>query len=83
MIRIFILITSLYLSISVSKAEIVNKIIINGNQRVSDETVQIYGEIKINTNYSVSDLNKILNNLYSTEFFDDVTIKLENNILQI
>ena len=46
MIRIFILITSLYLSISVSKAEIVNKIIINGNQRVSDETVKIYGEIK-------------------------------------
>ena len=83
MIRIFILITSLYLSISVSKAEIVNKIIINGNQRVSDETVKIYGEIKINTNYSDSDLNKILNNLYSTEFFDDVTIKLENNILQI
>ena len=83
MIKIFIFIIALYLSISVSQAEIVNKIIIDGNQRVSDETVKIYGEIKINSNYSDSDLNKILNNLYSTEFFDDVTINLNNNILKI
>ena len=33
------------------KAEIVKKIIINGNKRVSDETIKIYGEIEINKDY--------------------------------
>ena len=46
----------------------VKKIDITGNQRVSDATIKIYGEIKINKDYSEKDLNNILNNLYSTNF---------------
>ena len=37
---------SLIFLANVSNAEIVNKIEINGNKRVSDETVKVYGEIK-------------------------------------
>ena len=44
-------------------AEVVNKIDISGNSRVSDETIKIYGSIKINENYTEQDLNRILNNL--------------------
>ena len=36
-----------------------------------------------NKDISENDLNKILNNLYSTNFFEDVKINLNNNILTI
>ena len=77
-----IIITTLFL-ITYSKAEVVKKIEINGNQRVSDATIKIYGEIEINKDYSEKDLNKILNNLYSTNFFENITINLSNNTLKI
>ena len=64
-------------------AEIVKKIQISGNKRVSKETIKIYGEINLNKDYSESDLNKMLNNLYSTDFFEDVKIVLENGNLKI
>ena len=72
-----------FLIFSNLKAEIVKKIEINGNKRVSEETVIIYGEIQLNQDYSSKDLNKILQNIYSTNFFEDVKIDLKNNILKI
>jgi outer membrane protein insertion porin family len=64
-------------------AEIVNKVIIDGNERVSDETIKIYGKIDLNVDYSNKDLDQILKNLYSTDFFEDINVKLENNTLKI
>ena len=64
-------------------AEIIKKIEITGNQRVSDETIIIYGEVNKNQDYSENDLNKILGNLYSTNFFEDVRVNLLNGVLQI
>ena len=73
----------MFLSVQLSKAEIINKIEITGNNKVSDETIKIYGEIEINKDYNEADLNKILNNLYSTNFFEDISINLSNNTLKI
>ena len=56
------------ISFSTLKAEVVNEIVINGNQKISDETIIIYGDIKKNLDYSDKDLNKILKNLYETNF---------------
>ena len=64
-------------------AEIIKKIDISGNVRVSDETIKIYGEIKLNSDYNEQKLNSIINNLYSTNFFEDVKIELSNNVLKI
>ncbi len=64
-------------------SEIVKKIEISGNKRVSDETIKIYGEIKINQDYGPKEINEILNNLYLTNFFEDVKISLNNGILKI
>ncbi len=83
MYRFFFLIISLSFLFSALKAEIVNEIIISGNKRVSQETVKIYGEIKINKDYKERDLNLILNNLYQTNFFEDVKISLSNGILRV
>ena len=62
---------------------ILKKIEVNGNQRVSSETIKIFSEVKINTDLDSNSLNEILKKLYSTNFFKDVSIKFENNILYI
>ena len=59
------------------QAEIIKKVEISGNKRVNGETIKIYGDIHLNKDYSEQDLNKILTNLYSTNFFEDVKISLE------
>ena len=64
-------------------AEIIKKVDISGNTRISDETIIIYGEIKINTDYNEQNLNTITNNLYSTNFFEDVNLELSNNVLKV
>ena len=65
------------------KAEVVNDLKINGNSRISDETIKIYGEIELGKDLSENDLDKILKNLFNTNFFEDVKIKLDKNILII
>ena len=63
--------------------ETVSKIIINGNQRISDETIKIYGEIDLKKNINENEINNILKNLYSTNFFENVDVSFSNNILKI
>ena len=60
----------------------INEVKIEGNNRISKETILIYGEIELNKDYSEDKLDKILKNLYSTNFFEDVSIKINNNILK-
>ena len=79
---IYLIVTILFFSSNLF-AEKVSSVKISGNQRVSDETIKIYGEIEINKNYEESDINKVLNNLYSTDFFEDIKIRLENNVLYV
>ncbi len=80
-----LILTLLFITLfsSYALAEVVTKIQIEGNKRVSSETVKIYGGIKKGANYSESDLNKILTNLYSTNFFRDVRINLVNGTLKV
>ena len=76
--------TSIFLlSISFLKAETVNKIEINGNTRVADETIIIYGDIDINKNLEDRDLDIIIKNLYETDFFEDIKIQISNKTLKI
>ena len=64
-------------------ADIVQKLEVNGNKRVSTETIKVYGEINIGNNYSAFDLDKILKNLYKTDFFEEINLSLTNNVLNI
>ena len=81
--KFYLFLAILFFSFSILKAETVNKIIIDGNKRVSIETIKLYGEIEINKDYKEKDLNLILKNLYETNFFEDVKISLKNNTLNI
>ncbi len=64
-------------------ADIVNKIKIIGNERISSETIELFSKISINQNIDEIDLNEVLKNLYNTNFFNDVSVKFDKNILTI
>ena len=64
-------------------AEVVNKILINNNERISDETIITYGQIEIGKDYNNKKINEILKNLYGTDFFNDISLKIENSTLII
>ena len=66
-----------------SYSEIVKKIEVTGNERVSKETIAVYGDISLPADYQKQDLNRILKDLYSTNFFDDIKITIENEVLKI
>ena len=56
-----------------------------GNERISDETIIIFtglNDIK-NKKLNDNDLNNIIKNLYSTDFFENVSIKIVNGKLLI
>ena len=76
-ILIFILINSN------AYTEIISNFKITGNDRVSDETVIIFSELNINQNVSDNDLNSALINLYSTNYFKNVKINFNSNVVYI
>ena len=63
--------------------ESIKKIEIIGNERVSDETILMFSEIATNDIFNLDDSNVVLKKLYNTNFFKDVTLTFENNILVI
>ena len=80
--NIFVVFLILQLSSFDLKAEIVNKIDIKGNSRVSDETVKVYGNIMdVGSNFTKKDLDQILKDLYLTNFFKEINIEIKNNTL--
>ena len=83
MFKNFLFTIAFILYSTILNAEIVKSIKINGNERVSDETIKIYGNIQLNKDYTESDLNEILNNLFSTNFFEDINVKISKNVLII
>ena len=72
----------LFISIP-SFSEIIKEIKVNGNKRVSSDTVIIFSEVKLNSDLSKNQLNNVIKNLYSTDYFKNVSINVENNILYI
>ena len=68
---------------SILRAEIITEITIEGNQRISTETIIMFAEVSANDQVTEIDLNKILKKLYNTNFFDLVTVKISDKILFI
>jgi outer membrane protein insertion porin family len=73
----------LLFSLVSSQAGIINDIKVDGNQRISKESIIVLGNIIVNESYESDDLNDSLKKLYDTNFFKDVKISEENNILNI
>ena len=80
--RILIILYLLFL-INPLSAEIIKKIDISGNDRLSEETIKVYGDISINQNVDNFKINQIIKNLYSTNFFEDINVSVSNGTLFI
>ena len=64
-------------------SEIINKIKINGNERISNATIEMFSGISINDKIDSNQLNEILKNLYNSNYFKNVSLNFQNNILYI
>ena len=64
-------------------AEVLKKIEIKGNERISKETIKVYGDININEEINSSKINDIIKKLYSTNFFENINISLNKQTLVI
>ena len=80
-----ILLISIFLSflINLAHAEKINSVIVDGNKRLSKESIIVFGNIIINNDYNDQNLNIILKDLYSTNFFKDITLSIKNSVLYI
>ena len=61
----------------------VEKITVEGNDRVSDQTIIMFSNVKIQDEMNSNNLNNVLKNIYESNFFKDVKVNFENNILRI
>ena len=82
--KIFISIILFFIFLSAhSHAEVVKKIEIKGNERISAETIAIFGDISVGKNYEISDINSLIKKLYDTTFFSNISVVVKNNILSV
>ncbi len=67
--------------LSFANAEILKKFEISGNKRISDQTIIIFSEIKINDEITKTKLDQVIKRLYKTSFFRDINLSFENQTL--
>jgi outer membrane protein insertion porin family len=83
MLRIFLqFIFTIFLAFSVYSKNY-ERIIINGNDRISKETILLFSEIPNNESLNEKSINNALKKIFDSGFFKDVVIKIENEILVI
>ncbi len=80
LVKIFLF---LFFSLTFANADVIKKIEILGNERISSETIKMFASVSVNENLENKDLNNVLKKIYSSNFFDDVNISFLNNILKI
>ena len=83
MCKYFLFLLFFFVKITFVNAEIIKSISVTGNDRVTDETIIIFSDVNIGDDLSINDLNQIIKNLYTTDFFKNVSINLKDNILKI
>jgi len=84
---LFIVTLSISFSILPNKAytqeTLVSSIIVDGNKRISSDTIVSLSKIEIGNAYSPTQLNSALKNIKKSSYFKTVDVSLFNNILNI
>ena len=84
MLKFFFKLILLYIFLTFSVySKNYEKIIIKGNERISNETILVFSEIQEQKDLNEDSINKILKKLYKSGFFKDVIVKIEKNDLII
>ena len=81
----FFLVTifSILFFISNSFSEMVNKVKVVGNDRISLESILVFGDIKMGDDYNAEDVNLLIKKLYETNFFSNIQVKIAEGELVI
>ena len=80
-LKVIILILLFYSSHAFSNT--LDRIKIIGNERISDETIKLFINVDISEVIDDNKLNNILKDLYETDFFKDINLSFNNQILTI
>ena len=78
---IFTITVGFFLFLSTSYAVVIKDIKINNNKRISKNTIITYGDIQLNKDYNQNELNRIIKNLYETNFFKEISLKVDGQTL--
>ncbi len=81
--KFFISLILLCVFFTSAKAEVIKDVKLENNKRVTKESIIAFGNIKLGFDYSESEINQILIDLYDTNFFSDIKINVKDNILII
>ena len=73
----------IFFLINLSFAEIVSKIEISGNKRISNDTILVLSDIKIGKELNDDSLNESLKKLYDSNFFRDINFSFTNGLFKI
>ena len=79
----FLLIIFFLFSIKLVNSEIYDQINIEGNERLSVETIVMFSGIKIGKDITKENLNEAIKKLYNTGYFKDISIKTSNGVINI
>ncbi|MDB2361079.1 outer membrane protein assembly factor BamA [Amylibacter sp.] len=82
---LFLIVLSFFITPSVmySQENIISSIVVEGNQRITTDTIVSISKIEKGNSYSPSQLNSALQLIKKSTYFKTVTISQKNNILKI
>jgi len=64
-------------------SDIIKKIEVKGNERISADTIIMFADVDLNQNIDDVKLNEIIKSLYDTNFFKNVSVEIKSNILRL
>ena len=83
-IKLYAIFSFLFLSLNTfAYSTIVKNFIIEGNDRISDQTIVMFSEVSLNQNLNDNDLNEIIKKLYKTNYFKNISTSFKGNNLVI
>lgn len=66
-----------------SFSQVINEIKITGNQRIPDQTILMFSSVSVSDNVTTDSINDILKKLYETNYFEDVSVSINDDKLTI
>ena len=82
--KYFLIILIIYkFAFTYAYADIINKIEVKNNNRITKETIITFGNIELGKDYNQEQLNNVLIDLYSTNFFSDIKFDVQGDVLVV
>ena len=78
---IFFILLIIKFTFSHAFGDVINSVEVKNNNRITKETIITFGGIELGKDYSKDQLNKILIDLYSTNFFSDIKFDVQGDLL--